>query len=55
MTTMRTDRTTEDEFAELDELEVIETTELKLSGSYHAYTYYAVADMEAASSEATTD
>lgn len=29
------------EFGELDQLEVIETSELKLSGSYHSYVYYA--------------
>lgn len=29
------------EFTELDQLEVVESSELKLSGSYHSYTYYA--------------
>ncbi|GLF94913.1 hypothetical protein [Streptomyces yaizuensis] len=28
-----------DEFAELDGLEVIESSELKIGGAYHSYTY----------------
>ncbi|MGC0422500.1 hypothetical protein [Embleya sp. AB8] len=31
----------EDAFAELDELEVIESSELKIGGAYHSYTYIA--------------
>jgi hypothetical protein len=34
----------DDEFTELDQLEVIESSELKLSGSYHSYTYKAAED-----------
>jgi hypothetical protein len=36
----------EDDFAELDELEIIESSELKLSGAYHSYYYYAREDLE---------
>lgn len=34
----------EEEFAELDELEVIDSSELKLSGAYHSYIYKASQD-----------
>ncbi|MFI6498137.1 hypothetical protein [Nonomuraea typhae] len=34
----------DDEFTELDQLEVIDSSELKLSGSYHSYTYKAAED-----------
>jgi hypothetical protein len=34
----------EDEFAELDQLDVIESSELTLSGAYHSYTYMAAED-----------
>jgi hypothetical protein len=34
----------EDEFSELDQLEVIDSTEMKLSGAYHSYYYYCVSD-----------
>jgi hypothetical protein len=35
---------TEDEFSELDQLEVIDSTELKISGAYHSYYYYCAED-----------
>ncbi|SEG99886.1 hypothetical protein SAMN05444920_114162 [Nonomuraea solani] len=38
------ERIIDDEFTELDRLEVIESSELKLSGSYHSYTYKAAED-----------
>lgn len=36
----------EEEFAELDDLEVIETSELKVGGAYHSYTYIAANNEE---------
>ena len=44
MTVMSPEVRTEEEFAELDQLEVIDSTEMKLSGAYHSYYYYAVTD-----------
>ncbi|MER6913589.1 hypothetical protein ABT354_18125 [Streptomyces sp. NPDC000594] len=44
MSTVMPEATTDviaDEFAELDGLEVIESSELKIGGAYHAYTYIA--------------
>ncbi|MEU6961910.1 hypothetical protein [Streptomyces chrestomyceticus] len=45
MTALQPEVTVEDEFPELDELEVIDAKELKLGGSYHAYVYIAVEDI----------
>ncbi|GCD92757.1 hypothetical protein [Embleya hyalina] len=36
----------DEEFAELDDLEVIETSELKVGGAYHSYTYIAANNEE---------
>jgi hypothetical protein len=44
VTALQPEVATEDEFAELDQLEVIDSTELKLSGAYHSYYYYAAED-----------
>jgi hypothetical protein len=41
MTAVRPEKLIDDEFTELDLLEVIESSELKLSGAYHSYIYYA--------------
>lgn len=41
MTAAVPEKVADDEFAELDRLEVIESSELKLSGAYHSYIYYA--------------
>jgi hypothetical protein len=45
MTAVHAEARTE-EFAELDELEVIASSELKLSGAYHSYTYNCEADSD---------
>jgi hypothetical protein len=37
---------TEDAFTELDELEVLDSSELKLSGAYHSYTYHCEEDAD---------
>lgn len=44
MTAISPQTRTEDEFSELDQLEVIDSTELKLSGAYHSYYYYCAED-----------
>jgi hypothetical protein len=44
MTAISPETRTEEEFSELDQLEVIDSTEMKLSGAYHSYYYYAVSD-----------
>jgi hypothetical protein len=44
MAAVHTEAPVEDEFAELDELEVIESSELKIGGAYHSYTYIAADD-----------
>ena len=46
MTAVSQKTRTEDEFSELDQLEVIDSTELKLSGAYHSYYYYCAEDEE---------
>lgn len=46
MPIMQADTTVEDEFTELDELEVIESSELNVGGAYHSYTYIAADDEE---------
>ncbi len=46
MTAVRPEKLIENEFAELDQLEVIESSELKISGSYHSYIYKAEEDIE---------
>lgn len=45
MTAVHVEARTE-EFAELDELEVINSSELKLSGAYHSYEYHCEADSD---------
>ncbi|WP_199931045.1 hypothetical protein [Streptomyces sp. CB02923] len=45
MTALRPEVPVEEEFPELDELEVIDSKELKLGGSYHAYVYIAAEDV----------
>jgi hypothetical protein len=45
VTAVRPENLVGDEFAELDQLEVIESSELKISGSYHSYTYKAEQDL----------
>lgn len=44
MTAAHQEALTDDGFEEFDQLEVIESTELKLGGVYHAYTYIAAED-----------
>lgn len=44
MVAVKPEKLIDDEFTELDQLEVIESSELKLSGSYHSYTYKAAED-----------
>jgi hypothetical protein len=44
MTAVSPEIRTEDQFSELDQLEVIDSTEMKLSGAYHSYYYYCVSD-----------
>jgi hypothetical protein len=44
VTAVHPEAATEDGFAELDQLEVIDSSELKLSGAYHSYIYYAQED-----------
>jgi hypothetical protein len=46
MAIAHTETTVEDEFTELDELEVIESSELKIGGPYHSYTYIAADNEE---------
>jgi hypothetical protein len=41
MTAVVPEHISDDEFADLDRLEMIESSELKLSGAYHSYIYYA--------------
>ncbi|MFK8844215.1 hypothetical protein [Streptomyces sp. Ac-502] len=45
MTALHSETTVEDEFSELDELEVIDSKELKLGGAYHAYAYIYAEDI----------
>ncbi len=45
MTALHPEVTVEAEFSELDELEVIDSKELKLGGAYHTYTYIAAEDI----------
>jgi hypothetical protein len=37
---------TEEAFTELDQLEVLDSSELKLSGAYHSYTYHCEEDAD---------
>jgi hypothetical protein len=46
VTAVRPEKLADDEFAELDQLEVIESSELKISGSYHSYTYKAEQNLD---------
>lgn len=46
MTAVLPEALIEDDFAELDQLEVIESSELKLSGAYHSYYYYCREDLD---------
>ncbi|MER5771862.1 hypothetical protein [Streptomyces sp. NPDC001985] len=49
MSAVRPEATVEtaaDDFAELDGLEVIESSELKIGGAYHSYTYITAGNEE---------
>ncbi|MGW0537972.1 hypothetical protein [Streptomyces sp. NPDC003032] len=45
MTAVYPEGRVEEEFADLDELEVIDSSELKVGGAYHAYAYIYAEDI----------